>query len=96
MANQRYVKPHSINYRELAQLLYSCNGTKADFIRQAKWAEFSPAAIQMFEVALANYTDLPKQSNTVFGGQKVDPRIENAAASEIDNIMDGVLKDFGI
>ena len=35
-ANQRYVKPHSVNYRELTQLLFGCNGTKADFLRRTK------------------------------------------------------------
>ena len=94
--DQKYVKPHSVNYRELAQLLYGCNGTKADFLKKAAWAGFTPAAIRMFETALATYVDKPKQSNTIFGGQKIDPKIENAAAEEIDDLMGDLIKSFSV
>ena len=50
----------------------------------------------MFEVALASYVDKPKQSNTVFGGQAIDPKIENAAADEVDSIMQNIVNDFNV
>ena len=48
----------------------------------------------MFENALASYVDKPKLSNSVFGGQQIDPTIQNAAAEEIDDIFQSVMADF--
>jgi len=86
--------PHSVNYRELAQLVYGSDGTKADFLKRVKWGEYTLGAYQMFETALASYVDKPKLSNSVFGGQQIDPTIQNAAAEEIDDIFQSVMNDF--
>jgi len=93
-ANSR--RPHAMNYRTLSQLLFGCNGTKVDFLRKAKWSDFAPAIYNMLSVALASYVDKPKQSNTVFNQGTVDPKIQNAAASEVDSILQQVADDFKI
>ena len=88
--------PHSMNYRELSQALFTCNGTKSDFLAKARWAQFSKSVQSALEVALARYQDAAKPSNTVFNQTKVDPRVQNAAATEIDSILQGVINDFSI
>ena len=88
--------PDAVNYRNISQVLFTCDGTKDDFLRTAQMEGFTDSANQMLKVALAAYTDKPKTGNNIWNKQasNVSQQVQAQTRIEIENILADVANSF--
>ena len=93
---QTELMPNAINYRNVSQILFTCNGTKDNFLRLATMSGLTDSANQMLKVALAAYTDKPKTGNNIWNKQadNVSPQVQAQTRIEIENILADVANSF--
>ena len=85
---------HGLNYRNLSSILFTCDGTKDDFLNLVRWADFSDETVQKMEIALANYVDKKAVGNSIWNQAQVAPEVQIKAAAEVDKILQDLSDSF--
>ncbi len=85
---------HAMNYRNFTSLLFGCDGTKTNFLWEAKHFGYDENVVLVLKNALATYVDKPKKGNDIWKKKQVAPQVEEKAKAEVESSLLGAVNLF--